>query len=63
MKTVKVLLTAMRYDGQISLRRRDFHGEMQYIAGGTAQKIIDRYGGYKVDKITCIDNVLIIFVN
>lgn len=63
MKTLKALLTAMRYDGQVSLRRRDFHGDIQYIAGGTADKLINRYGEYKVDRITCIDNVLIIYVN
>lgn len=52
----------MRFDGSISLRRRDFCGEVQYIAGGTADILIARYGGYKVDRMTCIDNVLIIYV-
>lgn len=63
MKTLKTLLSAMRYNGHVSLRRIDFHGEVQYIAGGTADSLISRYGGYKVEKITCIDNVLIIYVN
>lgn len=63
MKTVKALLQAMHYDGHISIRKYGFDGKLIYIGGGTAEPMIQRYGGYKVDRITCIDNVLVIFVN
>ncbi len=59
--TLKKLLEALRFEGHISLRRDNFGG-MQYIGGGNSEHISSRYGGYKVDKSSIIDNILIVYV-
>lgn len=61
MKTLRNLLKAMDYRGHISLRRRLF-GKVEYIGGGTADAIVDKYGGYQVEYMETIENVLIIYV-
>lgn len=52
----------MDYRGRISVRRKLFQG-IQYIGGGSPEDIIDRYGGYKVEYMEVIDNVLVVYVN
>ena len=62
MKILKVVLKAMNYHGHISLRRKIFHGT-EYIGSGNAERIIEKFGGYQVECMEIIDNVLIIYVN
>lgn len=62
MKTLKGILTAMHYRGHISVRRR-IYNETIYIGGGSADSIIDRFGGYRVEYMEVMDSVLIIYVN
>ncbi len=59
--TLKKLLSELNFEGHISLRRNNFGG-MQYIGGGSPEKISARYGGYKVDKTVIIGNILVVFV-
>lgn len=56
------VLTAINFEGSISLRRDGFYG-IQYIAGGSSDHLIKKYGGYLVIKSQVIDNVLVIYVN
>lgn len=62
MKMLRYILKDMNYRGHISIRRRLFQ-ETQYIGGGTSEYLIDRYGGYRVECMEVVDNVLIIYVN
>lgn len=62
MKTLKKILEAMDYRGRISVRRKLFQG-IQYVGGGSPEDIIDRYGGYRVEYMEVIDNVLVVYVN
>lgn len=62
MKTLKVLLEGLKYEGMVSIRRHGFGG-LQYIGGGKSDNLIEKYGGYKVMGSTVIDNVLVIYVN
>lgn len=59
---LRYTLKDINYCGHISIRRKLFQ-ETQYIGGGTSEDLIDRYGGYRVEYIEVIDNVLIIYVN
>ena len=59
--TLKKLLEALKFEGHISLRR-DNLGGMQYIGGGNSEYISSRYGGFKVDKSSIFDNILIVYV-
>lgn len=59
--TLKKLLSALNFEGHISLRRDGFGG-MQYIGGGSPEQVSFRYGGYKVEKSVVIDHVLVIYV-
>ena len=52
----------MNYRGHISLRRK-FFKEIQYVGGGTAESIIVRFGGYRVEYMEVVENVLVIYVN
>ena len=61
MKTVKTLLENIRYDGHVSIRRKLF-SEIHHIGGGFSSEVIARYGGYKIDCVRIVDNVLIIYV-
>lgn len=62
-KTIKTLLPAMNYTGHISIRRKIFGGsDCIYVGGGKPKEIIERYGGYQVERMDVIDNVLIIYV-
>lgn len=62
MKTLKVLLEGLKYEGIVSIRRHGFGG-IQYIGGGKSDDLIERYGGYKVMGSTVINDVLVIYVN
>lgn len=62
MKTLKKILGAMAFRGHVSLRRKLFQG-IQYIGGGSPEDIINRFGGYRVEYMEVIDNVLVIYVN
>lgn len=62
MKTLKGVLKAMNFKGQISLRRRIFR-DVVYIGGGLSNDLIDRFGNYRIECMEVIDNVLIIYVN
>ncbi len=62
MKTLRSILKAMNFSGQISLRRRIYR-DIIYVGGGNADLVINRYGGYKVESMIVVDNVLVIYVN
>lgn len=62
MKTLKVLLEGLKFEGMVSVRRNGFGG-LQYIGGGKPDDLIKKYGGYKVVGSIVIDNVLVIYVN
>lgn len=55
-------LEALKFEGNISIRRDGFHG-LQYIGGGKSDDLTRRFGGYTIVKSTVIDNVLVIYVN
>lgn len=62
MKLLRGILKAMNFHGHISLRKKGFQ-TVEYVGGGTPENIIDRFGGYRVEYMEVIDNVLIIYVN
>lgn len=61
MKRLKTVLEAMHFEGHISVRREIFR-EKVYLGGGDSETMIKRYGGYMIEKMEVIDNVLIIWV-
>lgn len=61
MKTLKTLLENIHYDGLVSVRRKIL-SEVVHIGGGSSAEVIARYGGYKIDFVRIIDNVLVVYV-
>ena len=59
---LSTILEALKFEGNISIRRNGFYG-LQYIGGGKPEDLIKRFGGYLVVKSKVIDNVLVIYVN
>lgn len=60
-KDLASVLAALKYQGQISIRRRAF-GQMTYIGGGYAADISNKYGAYQIEKTVIVNDVLVIYV-
>ncbi len=61
MKRLRTVLDAMHYNGHVSIRRR-VGAEVLHIGGGRPEDMADRYGGYNVDSMDVVDNVLVVYV-
>ncbi len=59
--TLKEILTALNFEGYISLRLKGSHG-FSHLGGGDTQKICSRYGSHKIEKTVIIDNILVIYL-
>lgn len=60
-KDLASVLAALKYQGQISIRRRAF-GQMTYIGGGYSADVLNRYGAYQIEQTVIMNDVLIVYV-
>lgn len=58
---VKTLLANMRFDGQISVRRKG-KDWIEYVSGGSPVRVSKLSGYYTVVSTCIIDGILIIYV-
>lgn len=59
---VKMLLSGLKYEGQLSLRRKIPGKWYEYLTADNQDKMIDKYGYYVVIRSCIIDGVLVIYV-
>ena len=58
---VKTLLTGMKFEGTVSVRRKTKEW-FDYIGGGSPAHVIYRYAYYEIVSSCIIDGILILYV-